>query len=78
MPAERLDQEIEGLATHVAARSARVIALGKAAFYRQSELDLEAAYALASEAMTSNLQLADAAEGMNAFLGKRMPVWPAN
>jgi enoyl-CoA hydratase/carnithine racemase len=77
VPADRLDQEIASLASRVAARSPRVIALGKAAFYRQSELDLEAAYVLASEAMISNLRLADAAEGIDAFLGKRMPTWPA-
>lgn len=71
----QLDAEVQSLAARIAARSAAVLELGKAAFYAQSELDLEAAYRLASASMGSNLALEDAAEGMDAFLGKRAPAW---
>jgi enoyl-CoA hydratase/carnithine racemase len=48
---------------------------GKEAFYRQIELDLDAAYAYAREVMTLNMMARDAAEGIDAFLEKRQPQW---
>ncbi|MEO7966183.1 MAG: enoyl-CoA hydratase, partial [Gemmatimonadaceae bacterium] len=36
---------------------------------------LQAAYDTASETMACNLLYEDAAEGMDAFLGKRTPTW---
>ena len=53
----------------------RLSALGKEAFYQQVERPLEDAYAMTSDAMACNLLLDDAAEGMDAFLGKRPAVW---
>jgi len=35
----------------------------------------ERAYAVAGEAMVSNMLLDDASEGIGAFLGKRAPEW---
>jgi len=52
-----------------------VIAAGKRAFYRQAGLGMEDAYTLATAAITENLALADAAEGIEAFLAKRPPRW---
>jgi enoyl-CoA hydratase/carnithine racemase len=51
------------------------LAIGKEAFYRQAEMGLDEAYAYASEVMTRNMLARDAAEGIDAFLGKRTPVW---
>jgi enoyl-CoA hydratase/carnithine racemase len=48
-----------------------VLALGKALFYRQLELGLEAAYADASAIMTRNMLLQTAIKGVEAFIGKR-------
>ena len=56
-------------------KSPLTLAIGKEAFYRQAELDLEAAYAYASEAMTRNMLARDAQEGVDAFLQKRPAVW---
>jgi 1,4-dihydroxy-2-naphthoyl-CoA synthase len=39
------------------------------------ELGLESAYALAGETMACNMLEPDAAEGVDAFLGKRAPNW---
>ncbi len=70
-----LDAAVAALAGQLAASSSLTLAIGKAAFYRQAEMDLDAAYAYAAETMTRNMQARDAAEGIDAFLEKRAPVW---
>ncbi len=70
-----LEAETMGLARQIASKSPVTLAIGKEAFYRQREMPLEEAYAYASRVMTANLQERDAAEGIDAFLGKRRPVW---
>ncbi len=64
-----------GLAHRIAAKSALTVAIGKEAFYAQAELGLAEAYRYAAEAMTRNMLARDAAEGIDAFLAKRPPVW---
>ena len=51
------------------------VAAGKKAFYEQIDLELEGAYALAAKAMVCNMMAADAAEGIDAFMQKRKPLW---
>jgi len=75
VPAEGLDAAVAALARAIAGKSAAVVALGKRAFYGQVDQTLSAAYASAGEAMACNLVEPDAAEGIDAFLGKRPPVW---
>src|SRR5579871_5761619 len=75
VPAAELRQTVDALARTIAAKSALTLAIGKAAFYRQAELDLAAAYRYAAEVMTTNMLAHDAAEGIDAFLEKRAPVW---
>jgi enoyl-CoA hydratase/carnithine racemase len=75
VPAESLDAAITAFTDVITARSAATIRLGKQAFYAQIERPLAAAYTVASEVMTSNMQLDDAAEGIDAFLAKRSPTW---
>ena len=75
VPAERLDEEVEGLARRIAAKSAHTLKLGKETFYRQKETDLASAYAYTGEVMVRNLLADDAEEGICAFLDKRQPVW---
>jgi len=75
VPAESLDQAIKAFTDVITARSAATIRLGKQAFYAQIERPLAAAYSVASEVMTCNMQLEDAAEGIDAFLAKRAPAW---
>ena len=72
---EALDDAIAALAGKIAAHSGTVVAIGKTAFYRQTELGLEDAYAYASSVMVENMMKQDAAEGIDAFLEKRPPVW---
>jgi enoyl-CoA hydratase/carnithine racemase len=75
VPASRLDEAVTALAREIAAKSPLTLAIGKEAFYRQAELGLDAAYAYASDVMTANMLARDAAEGVDAFLEKRVPVW---
>jgi enoyl-CoA hydratase/carnithine racemase len=75
VPAADLDAEIRHLADSILTRSAATIRLGKAAFYRQIEQPLAAAYDTTAETMASNMELDDAAEGIDAFLHKRPAVW---
>jgi enoyl-CoA hydratase/carnithine racemase len=64
------------LATKIAASSRAVVGLGKAAFYRQLDLAVPQAYAFTKDIMVENAQLADAQEGISAFIDKRVPQWP--
>jgi enoyl-CoA hydratase/carnithine racemase len=75
VPAAELDGATLALARQIAAKSPLTVAIGKEAFYRQAEMDLSAAYDYASEVMTRNMLAHDAAEGIDAFLAKRTPVW---
>lgn len=75
VPAAELDAIVASLAARIAARSRKVVALGKQAFYQQLALGVAPAYDLAAAAMTCNLGYADAVEGMEAFLTKRAPQW---
>ena len=77
VPAERLDAEIDELAGAILARSAPVLANGKRTFYAQLDQPLDGAYAVAADAMVRDLSAPDAAEGIDAFLGKRTAQWPS-
>jgi enoyl-CoA hydratase/carnithine racemase len=75
VPEQGLDAAVLDLARTIADKSPLTLAIGKEAFYRQAEMPLAEAYAYASEAMTRNMLARDAGEGIDAFLGKRPPVW---
>ena len=75
VPDSGLDAEVRDLAARIAAKSRTVVGLGKGAFYRQAEMPLADAYAYASGVMVQNMAEPDAAEGIDAFLQKRAPVW---
>lgn len=64
------------LAKKIATKSRHALIIGKETFYRQIDMTLADAYDHASAVMVENLLLADAVEGIDAFLGKRAPIWP--
>jgi len=72
---DNLDAAVAELARTIASKSPLVLKIGKEAFYRQAELDLDAAYAYASDVMVTNMMARDAEEGIDAFLQKRAPTW---
>jgi enoyl-CoA hydratase/carnithine racemase len=78
VPADRLDAEVDELARALLARPAPVVANGKRTFYAQIDQSLDSAYAVAADAMVRDLSAPDAAEGIDAFLGKRAARWPSS
>lgn len=75
VPLEQVDEAVAVLAAAIRAKSPVAVALGKQMFYRQLEQGLGAAYQLAAETMACNMMSEDAAEGIDAFMAKRDPVW---
>jgi enoyl-CoA hydratase/carnithine racemase len=75
VPAAEVTAATMALALQIAGKSPLTVAIGKEAFYRQAELGLADAYRYAAEVMTRNMLARDAAEGIDAFLEKRPPVW---
>jgi enoyl-CoA hydratase/carnithine racemase len=70
-----LHEETLALARRIASSSRRVVALGKAAFYAQIDLDQTRAYDYTKAVMVSNALETDAGEGIAAFLERRSPKW---
>jgi len=70
-----LDETVQSFAARIASKSALTVKTGKKAFYKQLPMNLENAYAYASEVMAENMQTLDAQEGISAFLEKRDPKW---
>lgn len=75
VPLEQLDTAVQTLVDGITSKSAVAIRIGKEMFYKQQEMGLAAAYDYASEMMACNMMAHDAAEGFDAFLEKRDPVW---
>jgi enoyl-CoA hydratase/carnithine racemase len=78
VPVAELDAAVDAFVRSILPRSAPTVALGKRTFYAQIERDIAGAYALAGEAMACNVLSEDAAEGIDAFTGKRAPRWPSD
>jgi enoyl-CoA hydratase/carnithine racemase len=75
VPADELDAAVARLCDAVCAKSAMAIRTGKEMFYRQLEMGVGQAYEYASGVMACNMMHEDAAEGIDAFMQKRKPVW---
>jgi enoyl-CoA hydratase/carnithine racemase len=75
VPADELDAAVTKLLDRVTRGSAASKGIGKQALYAQLSLGQREAYDYAVEVMASTSQLADAQEGMRAFLDKRKPKW---
>ena len=66
---------LAALTGDICAKSPVAIRTGKAMFARQRSMSLEEAYAYAGNVMACNMMAEDAAEGIDAFIEKRKPVW---
>ena len=74
-PSDVLSAEVNTIARKIASKSSITLAVGKKAFYKQSEMTLSDAYAYTSQIMVDNMLKKDAEEGISAFLTKRKPEW---
>ena len=72
-----LDAAVADLAERIGRSSPVVLSIGKRAFYDQLDRTEPEAYAHTRTVMAANAAMADAQEGIEAFLQKRPPVWPA-
>lgn len=71
---DKLDEEVEAYISKANKLSGEVLALGKRVLSKQSPLDLEQAYCIATEGMRENiLEKEDCREGLSAFAEKRHP-----
>ena len=73
--ADQLDGAVDALVQSIVSKPRVVIAMGKALFYRQLELGLQAAYDDAAQTMACNMMEPSALEGVQAFIDKRPPRW---
>ena len=76
VPREQLDEETERLALAASRGSRASKALGKQILYDTLELDVDAAYDRAVQAMASSALTDDGREAMRSFLEKRPGVYP--
>jgi enoyl-CoA hydratase/carnithine racemase len=74
-PDAELDAAVADLTSAICSKSSVAIRTGKAMFGRQRSMSLEEAYTYAGEVMACNMMAEDAAEGIDAFIAKRKPVW---
>lgn len=72
---EEIDAQVQALVDSILAKPRVAVALGKALFYRQREMGIEAAYQLAGQTMAVNMMDDSAQEGVRAFTEKRAPTW---
>lgn len=73
--AAALDDEVEAVVASIVAKPRLAVAMGKALFYRQIDVDIESAYADAGTTMACNMMDPSALEGVQAFIDKRPPAW---
>ncbi len=75
VPAAELDATIAKLTDAIVAKSPYAVTSGKQMFYKQLEMEMADAYNYAAEVMACDMMASDAAEGIDAFIQKRLPVW---
>ncbi|MES2715081.1 MAG: enoyl-CoA hydratase [Pseudomonadota bacterium] len=72
---DQVEAEVEALVAAIVHKPRLPLAMGKALFYRQLEVGIEAAYADAAQTMACNMMDHSALEGVQAFIDKRKPDW---
>ena len=73
---DKLDEETTALATRIANQPPQHISSGKAMFHKHMEMNIDQAYAFATEFMAGALQSEDAQAGIDAFVNKKpKPDW---
>jgi enoyl-CoA hydratase/carnithine racemase len=75
--AAALDAQVDDLVNAILSKPREAVRIGKALFYQQREMGIEAAYQLAGQTMACNMVHEVAQEGVQAFIDKRAPSWRA-
>jgi enoyl-CoA hydratase/carnithine racemase len=75
VPHENLAAETDKVVQRLLDRPARVLALGKHAFYMQLGMPLAEAYRFTSATIAGNMLMDEAEEGISAFIEKRRANW---
>ena len=75
VPDHELDAAVDTLARLIKSKSARILSLGKRAFYEQIEKPMADSYIYAAAVMAQNMLEDDCTEGIAAFVEKRQPEW---
>jgi len=75
VPPADVAAEVASLVAAIIGKPRVALAMGKALFYRQIEMGIEAAYADAGQTMACNMMDGSALEGVQAFIDKRPPNW---
>jgi enoyl-CoA hydratase/carnithine racemase len=75
VPDADIDAAIARKTADILGKSPAAIRYGKAMFYAQQSMPLKDAYEYAGAVMARNMLEEDVAEGIDAFLNKRRPVW---
>jgi enoyl-CoA hydratase/carnithine racemase len=64
------------IAEKIASKLSRAVKIGKEAFYKQAEMEIEKAYEYTSSVMVENLLYNETDQGINAFIDKQeQPKW---
>lgn len=74
---EALSENVLALCAKITVKPEPAVRLGKALFYQQMEMGIQAAYQLAGQTMACNMMEETAQEGFQAFIEKRKPSWQA-
>lgn len=75
VPARDLDDEVAATVDLLKSKSPAALALGKEAFYAIEDMDVDTALDHLQVGLTALSMTEDAAEGVEAFLGKRDATW---
>ena len=75
VPDSDLGQAVMSLCSKITAKPEPAVRMGKALFYTQLEMGIQAAYQLAGQTMACNMMEDSAQEGFQAFIDKRKPSW---
>lgn len=75
---ETIDEEIASLTQAICSKPLVAVRTGKGMFYQQLEYGVAEAYQFAANVMANNMMAGDTEEGIDAFIGKRKPVWQHN
>jgi len=78
VPAAELEATVDELVAELSSLSRQALRIGKQGFYQQVEARQSDAYVMMSEAIAANACDPDGQEGINAFVEKRPPSWPAD